>query len=151
MKKVDNEKPTTHMFPSEPDATTDNKKSYLSNRLSCCWHVCSWSEKKQGCGTIHTVNEDTGTSSTTRCICPKSFAHHGQLKKDHEAQHNPPVPVTSTDTHILRSTGVHPWKMMTCCLTREHSFMYMYLKHQGGSSNKFLRSIVFVVSNLCIA
>ena len=69
--------------------------------------------------------------------CPKSFAHHGQLKKDHEAQHNPPVPVSSTDTHILRSTGVHPWKMMTCCLTREHSFMYMYLKHQGGSSNKY--------------
>ena len=110
MKKIEDEKPTTHMFPSGPDATTNNKKSYLNQISSLVVDMFVVDQKRNKdvelsvwlMKTQEQVQQPDvfGRFPCKFPVCPKSFALHGKLKKDHEAKHNPPVPVTSTEyTH----------------------------------------------------
>ena len=103
--------------------------------------------------------------------CPKTFAHHGKLRKDHEAKHNPPVIVNETPVHILDSklseddgddmlayqralldygmVILNFWDAISEGdgerVIRCWKFFLMYLKHQGGSATKYSLEALYLM------
>ena len=164
MKEMDDEKPIRNMF--EGTSTTDNKKVDK--------FVVDQKRNTNIEQSLRSMQEDQDLqpdpSGRFPCRfpgCSKTFAYHGKLQKDHEAKHNPLVPVPSSDAHILKSTSLEDDDMLSYQralldygllilnffdgisegdgerVIRCWKFFLMYLKHQGA--NKYLLEALYLM------
>ena len=174
MKKMDDEKPIRNMF--EGTSTTDNKKSYLHHISSLVVDKFVVDQKRNTDveQSLLSMQEDQdqqpdvyGRFPCRFPGCSKTFAHHGKLRKDHEAKHNPLAPVPGSDAHILKSTSLEDDDMFSYQralldygllilnffdaisegdgerVIRCWKFFLMYLKHQGA--NKYSLEALYLM------
>ena len=175
MKKIDDENPTMHMFPSAPGTSTDDKKAYLHTISSLVVDQFVVDQKRNNDVEISVQSMQQGQDQQPDVYgrfpcrfpgCSKTFAHHGKLRKDHEAKHDPPVAITCSYAHILRSVSIHEDDDMLSYqrslldygllilnffdgisegdgerVIRCWKFFLMYLKHQVGFSKYSLEAL----------
>ena len=119
--------------------------------------------------------EDVTAEGQYKCrapCCDKTFAHDGKLRRDHEAQHNPPVIVERPVATFLMNTPVNAedrddmWSYQKArldygmlllnlwdaisepdgdCIIRCWTFFRMFLKKQGGSAKIYALEALYLL------
>lgn len=101
--------PSTNVFPFEDNATDSNKKSYLNKIASLVVDTFVVDKERnrsmeEAVTTAQQQQEKPNANGRFPCRfagCPKTFAHAGKLRRDHEAQHSPPVDVGGKSTDVF--------------------------------------------------
>lgn len=180
---LDDERPKQNV-PPPADATREAKKGYL-RRLAAGVVNTFVIDQLRNQAVRESVlvmqrqqevrQEDVTPEGRYKCrapCCDKTFAHDGKLRRDHEAQHNPPVIVEQPATTFIMNSPVNPgerddmlsyqkalldygmllinfWDAISEGdgerTIRCWKFYLMYLKKQGGSAKKYaLEALYFL-------
>jgi len=182
MSKIDEDKPTACIFESGLNSSKQEKKSYLHKVASLVVDTFVIDKERnehmeQSMRSIQQeFNERPNANGRYPCRCPgcpKTFAHPGKLRRDHESQHNPRVMVSAeAPIHVLDSKtsadhkGDDMFSYQRALLDygmlvlnfwdaisegdgdrvfRCWKFFLMYLKHQGGSASKYSLEALYLV------
>jgi hypothetical protein len=185
METLDDEEPASYVLENRSDATKREKADYLRKIASIIVddYVINQKRNEDILRSVQIMQhaeeakaQEVNSEGRYRCRargCPKTFAHDGKLRSDHEASHNPPVVVhkPQSETFIIDSDSSEKDRHDMLAYQRAlleygmliinfwdgiaegdgerglccWKFFLMYLKHQGGSSTKYtLEALYFM-------
>ena len=181
---LDDEKPTKNVLPNPDCATTEAKRAYLRRiaTLVVDTYVIDRhrSEKmRQSVGIIQyeatARQQELTPDGRFRCRAPgcrRTFAHDGKIRRDHEADHTPPVVIDPPPPSLFVLDSVvgekgrdmlsyqkalldygmlilNFWDAISegdgDRVVRCWKFFLLYLIHQGGSANKYALEALYLM------
>lgn len=185
MTNLDQEKPTKNVFPNPACATTEEKKAYLRRiaTLVVDSYVIDRHRNEKMRHSVGIMEHETEARQQEltpdgrfRCRAPgcrRTFAHDGKLRRDHEADHRPPVVIDPLPPSLFLIDAVIDEKDRDDMLSYQKAlldygmlilnfwdgisegdgervircwkFFLLYLKHQGVSANKYALEALYLL------
>lgn len=185
MASLEDEKPTRNALPNHDSATNVAKKAYLRRiaTLLVDRYVID-QQRNQRIRQMTTIIQNEAAARQQeitpdgrfRCRAPgcrKTFAHDGKIRRDHEAEHRPPVVIdppppglfvlesadeeNDRDDMFSYQKALLDYGMLMLNfwdgisegdgerIIRCWKFFLLYLKHEGGSANKYALEALYMM------
>lgn len=180
------EKPTRNVFPNDQETASKQEKQHYLRKIATLLVDEFVVDQERNRNIMQSVQvleheqqakeQQVNAEGRYPCRapgCSKTFAHDGKLRRDHEAQHNPPVIIDgpsvsmlTVDSHIsddkrddmlayqkaLLDYGMlilNFWDAISegdgARILRCWKFFLIYLKHQGGSATKYSLEALYLM------